>query len=248
MDEKNESTTEIILHNVEHKSIESERFGIIYSQVHKDDNNIMLSNDDKFEIYCHMIRRLKTEEKYIKSRPGSKDVIYHYVRREACLDYLDKYFPNWNWDFDAYSFRREGESYIGVGTLTVNYFGHTRSIKTAGAVEVMRYSGKHEKAGQEVPKDYLKPVDTDCLKRACASLGLFNDVYEEINEDLDLRTINYDKNLRELYIKELLPLLVSDIGNGKLTCEKLFNNMEAFINGDYDTEKINKFIELKKGK
>jgi len=204
-----------------------------------------LSNNNKSDIdYEYLLGFMKEERKkrraettsplFLKSRV-EQGREYTYIKREACINYLDNNFLEWEWDFDPSSITRGEYFFYGAGCLRViePISKLERKMRTIGEC---RY---HIKDGQIQYKDFYKTVDTDSLKRSIVLLGGFHDVYTDSEEDG--QNDDTEPEVFVKLVKQILMLAESD--NKDITLESFQNIIYNFVKGRINLENIIKTLE-----
>jgi hypothetical protein len=192
-----------------------------------DHNNIIIKQDtDIFDFLEHSkrpfleLRKLETNPKFIKEFVGKGNKSFKYIDRNTACLYLDMLTSEWDWVFDISTFKRERNQYYGTGTLTVVFNNFERVITTVGAVDIRK------KDGVEVDMDYVKSVDSDALKRACSTLGLFHDVYSDVDINEPIKKQD-NSELESFYITEIM-----DDAIANMTHEQVFSQIKLLLNGE----------------
>lgn len=179
------------------------------------------------------LRKVPTDPKLVKGRAGKAGKTFDYITREVALLYLDTYMDKWSWTFDLRTVRLIREQYVGQGTLFVTYKGIMKDVTCVGAVELKYTKDVETGVVSVVEIDYIKSVETDSLKRCCAAIGLFHDVYSEI----DIHAIDppekFDVETEKYYIEYILPMM-----NKKQDVVSMYNQIKLMVTGQFKLDDL----------
>jgi len=148
---------------------------------------------DREEIFYSIITA-KTPSALIKQRKGKGEKMFRYVTGGAFTRALNLAF-GMNWNFEVKESVRDGSQLTVLGKLTVNYNNMVITKEQFGSAEV--YKG--------VPLgDIYKKATTDALKKCASMLGLFGDIYGQVDDQLeDVEKPKYNHNTLEEAVEKL---------------------------------------------
>lgn len=175
------------------------------------------------------IYKEKTSKDRIKVREGSKGKLFKYVQRVDALQWLNEHYPGWSFKVIPESFKEYAGFMTCIGELTIyEVEGLKRTIQCTGTMAI-----KFERETKlPVMLEYYKSAETDALKRCCASLGAFADIYTDYEESLE--TVQNEEDF-VWFLEVFFPILVSQ---NKANLTKVFNAVNQFYYGNVNKKQI----------
>lgn len=169
-----------------------------------------------------------TPSNYRKTKPGGGGKAYPYVKIAAFYRWLDKHYPGWSMEVLANSVNQMANFvHIAVKLRVVEPEGVIREITSYGADEAIL------KDGQLIPHPYLKSAESDAIKRCVVKLGGFNDVYSDIEAEIE----PLSEAKAKWYIQEVLPTAVKSVAP-----TVVFKQMNAFAQNLLSKQDLISFV------
>jgi len=197
--------------------------------------------DPNLQKFAAMSKRLKeqratsTPKDFIKERKGAGGKTFQHVDWVSCTRWLDEHYPGWSFDIIPEGMERTEFYYSVLGKLSIfEREGVPRTFTCYGSAE-MKFK---REGGEMFSQDYLKNAETDSIKRCCAKIGAFNDLYTDADLGADTRPdIDW-------FFETIYPVINMKNIKEEMRWNIMINITKGYLNGISTKEQlINKFIK-----